>query len=150
MIGSSLLDALSGGGSPADGDRERAAQTARLAAKFVESALADWQRVLDCEQQLASTAFRNPADEARVNRALYEAYQQWAADADRVLARARELAAAGFPVQQAEALEQAHGRARARLKLTPERMERATAQARHGEGVALKELRNELRVRVPA
>src|SRR5688572_24259142 len=120
MICSSLLDALSGRGTPAGGDPERTAQTARLAATFVDSALADWQRVLDCERQLASTTFADAAHEARVNRSLYEAYPQWAAEAEPVLARARELAAAGFPVQRVEALEQAHGRAAARLKLTPE------------------------------
>jgi hypothetical protein len=149
MICSSLLDALSGG-TPAAGDPARTAQTARLAATFVDSALADWQRVLDCEQQLASTPFADESHEARVNRSLYQAYQQWSAEAGRVLARARELAAAGFPVQGAQALEQAHGRAAARLKLTPEMMERATAQARRGEGVPLKELRDELRARVRA
>jgi hypothetical protein len=44
-----------------------------------------------------------------------------------VLSRARELAAAGFPLHHADSLKQAHGRAAARLKLTPEMMERATA-----------------------
>ena len=51
-------------------------------------------------------------------------------------------------VDGVDALEHAPGRARARFKLTPEMIERACAQIRGGDGVPLKDLRDELRSRV--
>ena len=151
MIAASLLDILArdGGFGPGAGPQE-AARASEVVGRFVESALADWQHVLDCEQQIGSTTFANPGTEGEADRSLFEAYQRWAAETEHVLARTRQLAAGGHPVEGADALEHAYGRVRARLKLAPAAVERAAAQARHGEGVPMKELRDELRARVRA
>jgi len=53
-------------------------------------------------------------------------------------------------VANAEALEDAYGRTRARLKLTPEMIARSMEQVRRGEFVPAGELRDELRTRLRA
>jgi phage/plasmid-associated DNA primase len=130
-------------GSDADGPR-----LAQLAEKLVESALADWQRVLDYEQQFSSAELATPALESQFNQSIYRIYQEWAADAEQILQRTRSLAARGYPVENGRALEDAHGRVGARLKLTPQMLARATEQVRRGETTPIEELRNELRSRV--
>lgn len=104
--------------------------------------------MLDCEEELSTTTFADSTEEAAVNRSLYETYQKWSAEATKVLEQTRKLAAAGQSIAQAEELEQAYARMQARLKLTPDMFERAMAQSRRGEGIPMKELRDELRARV--
>jgi hypothetical protein len=149
MIAVSFFDALAcdAGPTPGTGDR-RSSEVAVLARRYVASALADWQRVLECESQFGSTAFPTPAEQSKVNRSLYEVYQKWAAEAEHVLLRTRQLAAAGHPVEEAEALEHAFGRVQARLMMTPERFDHAREQIRQGLGIPAEEVRNGLRGRV--
>lgn len=149
MTAISLFDVLAG--KEADcADPQRMTRVTRFAAKLVESALADWHRVLGCEQEFASSEFATPETEAKIDQSLYEMYQTWVADAEQVLERTRKLAAGGYSVDGAQALEDAHGQARARLKLTPEMIARATQQVRDGHTVPIEELRNELRARLRA
>ena len=149
MIAVSFFDALAHGQSTASiADPQRSGEVALLAKRYVDSSLADWQRVLECERQFGSTAFPTPADQSRVNRSLYEVYQKWSAEAEQVLVRARHLAQSGWPVENAEALEHAFGRVQARLKMTPEMFDRAREQIRQGLGIPMQELRDELRARV--
>lgn len=149
MIAVSFFDALACDDSrTAAADCQRRGQMTELARRYVESALADWQRVLDCESQFDSMTFATPAEQSRVNRSLYEVHQKWAADAEQVLLRTRQLASVGLSVEDAEALEHAFGRVQARLKMTPEMFDRSREQVRRGEFIPMQELRNELRARL--
>lgn len=121
-----------------------------LAHKLVAAALADLQRLRDYEMQCFAHDWRDPDLHQSLTRSLYEHYQQWATDAEQVLERARALKAADKPVADAEQLELACGSVSARLQLTPEQVERATAQACRGETVPAEVLRNELRARLRA
>jgi hypothetical protein len=151
MTAVSLFDALAGPGTEITSpDQERIAQLARLAEKLVASALVDWQRVVEYEQQFGSSSFATPALEDQVNRSIYEIYQKWAADAEAVLERTQHLKACGHRVSNARELEDAFGRVSARLKLTPEMIAHATEQVRQGHIIPLEELRNELRARLRA
>ncbi len=83
MTAISLLDVLArgeGGGT----DPRRAEQVTRLADKLVASALLDWQRVLDYEEQFASVEPPTPNSEQEIERLLYGIYQQWALEAEQV------------------------------------------------------------------
>jgi hypothetical protein len=147
MIAVALLDTLA---READANSVNAssAEIARLAEKYVASSLADWQRVLECEDQVGSAVFVTPTMREAVNRSLYEVYRKWASEAEQVLARTRHLAAHGYPVENAAVLEHAFGRVQARLKLAPDAVEHAIAQIQSGEGIPVGELRDELRARV--
>ena len=151
MIALSFFDAFArddrsavGAGSP------RSGELAALARRYMDSALDDWRRVLECESQFGSTSFPTPAEQSRVNRSLYEVYQKWAAEAEQVLVRTRRLAEAGCQIGNAEELEDAFGRVQARLKMTPEMFDRAREQIRQGLGIPMEKLRHELRARVRA
>jgi hypothetical protein len=149
MIAVSFFDALAhDSGTPGGSVPQRAADLARLAKTYVASALADWQRVLECEDLFGYMTFRTLTDQSTTNRALYEVYQTWAAAAEQVLLRTRQLSNAGQAVEAAEELEHAFGRVQARLKMTPERFDRAREQIRQGLGIPLEEVRNGLRARV--
>jgi hypothetical protein len=73
-------------------------------------------------------AVRPPELDDECNRALHRLYEVWAADAEQVLERSRRLAVSGRPVANAEDLEDAYGRVRGRLGLTPEMISRAMDQ----------------------
>jgi hypothetical protein len=149
MIAVSFFDSLAGNGDILlKGEPSQIAPMADLAAKYADSALADWKRILECEDQYGSTEFATPAAEAAANRSLYDVYQKWAIEAEQVLIRARQLATRGCRIDNAEALEDAYGRIQARLKLTPEMIERAKEQIRLGQGIPIKELRDGLPARV--
>lgn len=147
MTAASLLDILVGDDN-GDADPARAAQAVDFARSLVDSTLADWQRVLGYEEQFSTAEYVTPATDDKINRLLDEIYRAWAAEAEQVLERIRRLRAAGHRLEHAEALEKAYGCARARLELTPEMIARATQQARQGQVIPLKELRDELRARV--
>jgi hypothetical protein len=133
-----------GGGGPPDGE------LVSLAHKLVIAALADLQRLRDYEVQCFAHDWRDADLHRSLTRSLYDLYQQWSTDAEQVLERVRALTAAGKAVADADLLEDACGSVRARLQLTPEQVERATAQARRGETVPAEVLRNELRARLRA
>jgi hypothetical protein len=127
-----------------EGAREPSAATpsprlAKLAAKLVESALTDLERVREYESQFATP------QSADVARSIYELYEAWARDAEQVLARVN--AHCGTDVQQSETLADAYCRIRARLGLRPEQIARAREQVRQGLAIPAEELRNELRAR---
>lgn len=146
MIAVSLLDTLSR--DAGNGNTHASAETANLAARYVASALGDWERVLECEKEIGTKKFADPAHERAVTRSLYEVYEKWVAETGPLLVRTRQLTASGHPVKGAETLEHAFGRAQARLKLKPEMIEMAVEQVRQGHGIPLGELRDELRARL--
>jgi hypothetical protein len=117
---------------------------------YVASLLGDWERILECEDEISRMESVTPALDHAVNRSLYELYQKCATEAEQVLTRIRHLIAQGYRVNDIEALEDAYARVQARLKLTPDMVEHAMQQIRQGEGIPMKELRDELCARVRA
>jgi hypothetical protein len=149
MIAVSFLEALArDDGTAAIADPQRTGEVASLATKYVDAALAEWERVLECERQFGSIRFPTPAEQSKVNRSLYEVYQKWSDEAEQVLLRTRRLTQTGYAVENAEALEHAFGRVQARLKMTPELFDRAREQIRQGQGIPMEGLRDGLRARV--
>src|SRR5207302_807906 len=100
------------------------------------------------EEQFSSAEYAVAGSEDTVNRSLYAIYEKWAEEAGQILDRTRRLGAAGRPVENAEALEDAYARVRARLKLTPEMIARAMEQVRQGQVEPIGGLRDELRARI--
>jgi hypothetical protein len=141
MIAVSFLDALTADNRSADVERKPSQEVIQVAAMSVESVLPDWERVLECEQRFGSMSFSSPAEESRVNRSLYQVYQKWAAEAEQVLLRSRQLGHGRGCVENAEVLEDAFGRVSARLLMTPEKFDRAREQIRQGQGIPMEELR---------
>jgi hypothetical protein len=89
-----------------------------------------------------------PADRDAVAMAvaqrLHAAWGRWADDAQTLLDRLRASRNGGQSVQKSDELEKALARARATLKLTPERMNQRRAQARQGDALTPEEVRREL------
>jgi len=129
-------------------DPDRIEQIERFAITLVDGALADWQRLLGYEQEFATLGCITPALEDERNRSMYTMYEAWADDAERVLDRVRGLAAKGRAIANVGNLEDAHARVRTRLGLTPEMVFHAMEQVRQGQARPLKELQDELRVRI--
>ena len=149
MLSLSLLDVLAD--ETDSGDRQHKLSTMeRLAARYVASLLADWERILECEAEIGGQDFGDTVSKEVVDRSLYEVYQKWAGDAEGVLTRTRQLSTSGQRVQRSDALEDAFAKVQARLKLTPEMIERAMAQVREGKAIPMGELRDELRSRIRA
>jgi hypothetical protein len=124
---------------------------ARFAEQLVADQLAELHRLGEYEREFASTPGRDPAHELEVRRTVWSLYADWADEADLVLSRARSSAAAGGAVAPAaDRLDQAIGRVRARLSVTPEQTARAIEDARQGRVIPAEELRDELRARLRA
>jgi hypothetical protein len=148
MVAVFFLDALTRDISPSS--LQQNVGVGVLAETYVQSALADWERVLDCERQFGAMTFATPAEQSRVNRSLYEVYQKWAADAEQILLRTRQIIVAGGRIENVDSLEHAFGRVQARLKMTPEMFDRAREQIRQDQGIPMEGLRNGIRARVRA
>lgn len=141
MTAVSLFDVLARDGPPA---------ADRLAQKLVESALAEWDRLRQCEQEFTPAEWDAAGRTMEITRSIYALFEDWAAEAEQVLIRTRPRSASGHTVPGAEALEDAYGAARARLELTPERVARAMGQVGRGQFKPATELRDELRTRLRA
>jgi hypothetical protein len=118
-------------------------QRAALAEKLVSSALSDLDRLTDYERLGAgeSQAF---------DASLHDLYQQWADDADELDRRAHILVVAGVSIPGHDRLKDAIGRTRARLALKPLELSTSLEQARQGQFIPTRELRDELRARLRA
>ena len=147
MTAVSLFDALALEESRAPSGAGRAT---RLAATLVEALLADWQRIRQLQEEFAPGNWDNPPAATAVEASIYELHETWTAEAEEVLDRLRKLSLAGSHIAGTEALEDAYGLARARLKLTPDKLARTMEQVRRGEFTPAEELRNELRSRLRA
>ena len=148
MTAISLFDALATSeASRAPSGRGR---TTRMATKLVEAMLADWQRIRQFQEEFAPGNWEDPTAATAVDTSIYAMYETWAAEADAVLIRVRQLSKTGSPIAGTEALEDAHGLAISRLKFTPENLARAMEQVRRGDFTPAEEMRNELRSRLRA
>jgi hypothetical protein len=150
MTAVSLFDALSGDGTGASPAGPSNGRMEQLAARLVESSLADWHRVRKYEADFSPTCVDDLKLVLEIDRSIHSLYLQWVAEAEEVYARGRQLIAAGHPVPQIDELDDAIGRGRARLLATPERFIRALEQVERGEAIPARELRDELDARLRA
>jgi hypothetical protein len=149
MTAVSLFDLLAREGSSSSDDSPQAS-LAELAQTLVSDMLADWKRLKEYEQRYSPSLQEDPQLALEITRSIYLMFQEWAREAEQVLARVQKLAASGQQRADIAALEDAHAFAMARLKLTPEKLAQAMQQARSGNTVPAEELRNELRARLRA
>lgn len=143
MTAVKLFDALARA-SQGRGNALPGGELVPLAQKLVAAALDDLQRLRDYEQQCLTGDWRDGESHGRLTQLLHDLYRQWSDEAAQVMDRVQALTS----VRGAEDLEQACWRVRARLQLTPERVLRATEQARRDETVPAEVLRDELRARL--
>jgi hypothetical protein len=122
-------------------------EASSMAARLIANQLDDLRRVKEYEEPCLAQDWRNAELHARLTREVYALYQQWAVDAREVLDRVSPFAQDKAAVQGLSELEDAYWRVKARLKLTPEMIERAMDQVRRGETIPAEEARNELRNR---
>jgi hypothetical protein len=147
MTAVSLFDTLAGGGARTPTGTGRADPDdplTRFAGSLVAAALADFQRLREFEQQFATARLSEPAQELERDRVVWRLYAEWADEAEQVLDRARTRVAAGAAVEALDRLDDLIGRTRARLSVTPEQIARGREQARQGQFVPAKGLRDEL------
>ena len=136
-----LFDALARRGK---GPADETALT-ELAARLAQSLLDELERIREYEVRYGPADY--DAAGLEIARTIHRMFEQWAAEAEQVLLRMRNLAAEGHQVGPLESVEDAYGQVRARLALTPEQTARALDQSRQGLSVPVQELRNELRAR---
>ena len=147
-----LFDALAtseGSNPPRDNDGTTDGLT-RLAEKLVVASLDDIRRIREYEQQFVLGVKRQPVADLAARRSVWDMLAAWADDAEQVLVRAKSVARSGAPVPGTDQLDDAIGRVRARLTVTPEQIVIAKEQVRQGQFVPAKELRDELHARLRA
>ena len=138
MTAISLFDLLA-----RDGARD---PLARFAESLVAGSLADYERLRTYEQQFATARLSEPAQELERDRAVWQRYSEWTDEAEQVLSRARARVAAGTAIEGLDRLDDAIGRTRARLSVTPEQLAKGREQVRQGQFVPARELRDELHI----
>jgi hypothetical protein len=150
MTAVALFDALSEEPrGPKLADAEILSRRAAMAEKLVASALNDLKRIGEYERLCASTATTEPPSlTPALGNSLHDLYTQWVSEADAIALRARTLQGQGVRIVAADKLDDAIGQTRARVSVTPEQIALATAQARQGQFVPSRELRDELRARL--
>ncbi len=150
MTAVSLFDALSDESrGPKLTDAEILSRRAAMAEKLVTSALDDLKRIGEYERLCASAVTTNPPPlTPALGDSLHDLYCQWITEADAVAVRARVLRDQGVRIAAADQLDDALGRTRARVVVSPEQIASATAQAREGQFISSRELRDELRARL--
>jgi hypothetical protein len=143
MTAVSLFDMLA---SAARGD-ESESGVSSMAEKLIANQLEDLRRVKEYEEPCLAQGWRDAELHSRLTREVYSLYEQWAVETKEVLERVAEYTKSKLTIKGQSDLEGAYLRVRARLKLTPEQIERATAQVRRGEIISgdRNELRNRLR-----
>ena len=119
-------------------------RSARVAAEFVQSAMEELQHIENLDASLA------PADPSGFDRQtiaiLRGMYEDWARATEGLLERVGRLEHRGTPVTAADALRDAHGRTRAMLSISLDRLERGHRAALEGKSIPIEEVRRELRV----
>jgi hypothetical protein len=119
------------------------ASLARVAKAWVDSLLSEL-RYLDALELSIGAALAGKYD-PRVAALLHGMYHDWAQSAGAAEERLRQFSWDAIPVQDLEALSDAHGRIMARLQVTPESLEEARRQIAAGRVTAASRVRDELR-----
>jgi hypothetical protein len=121
----------------------------RLVEKLVRSCREDYARLEEYNREFSPSLADEKDDDAALGvlQSIQRLYDEWAAEAEVILARVDELRRSGHAIPEAAELADDHAGARARLSVKPERTIIAMQQLRRGEGVPLEVVRDELRRR---
>jgi hypothetical protein len=121
-----------------------------IAEKLISNSLADLEQLRDYERQVTSPAVDDPRVELELLQSIWHLYAQWASEAVEVFQRARSLKSDETVATTTAQLNDAIGHVQARLSVKPEQIMRAKEQARQGQFIPAKELRDELNARLRA
>jgi hypothetical protein len=119
-----------------------------LTEELIATALADLERLEKLEREFVPKRTTPAESELELRRLVWRLFNDWADDAEQLWNRVKALKKSSVSYNGAERLEEAIGKTKARLNVTPEQLSAAVAQARDGQFVPAKELRDELRSRV--
>jgi hypothetical protein len=147
MSGTSLFDILVANRAHGE-EGEDASSIPWLAQDLLSASLADLERLREYERRFATSAASEPLSELAVLRSIFKMYEHWAEDAEQVLVRVRALRPEELPSVEVNRLDDAIGTILARLTVGPERIVKSKEQARQGQFVPAKELRDELHARL--
>lgn len=145
-----LFDALVRQSTPSEHAGPAEGRLTEFAEKLVADSLAEFARISEYERQFVWPVELDPAADLAVMRATWRLYLEWADEAEQVLDRVSVADSSGGAVVGVTELNLALGRTRARLTVTPEQIARSKEQARQGQFVPAKELRDELNARLRA
>jgi hypothetical protein len=118
-----------------------------MASELIANQLEDLQRVKNYEKPCLACGWEDAELHSRLTREVYALYENWASEAEEVLGHVAPFSEHGNVANGLRELKDAYWRVKARLKLTPEQIERAMDQVRRGETIPAEEARNELRNR---
>ena len=150
MTSVALLDALADTElGPAISATECLSQRAALAHDLVVSTLEDLERVRSYEQMILRAAGSAPLRPA-MRESAWKLYAEWAQEAVQVVDRVKPLARQGIAVPELAQLDDSLAGVRARLSISAAQVEASVEQARRGQSISVKDLRDELHTRVRA
>lgn len=139
-----LLDLLPPSGVPSKGvSSEGAADLADRAARLVDFAVAQYQRIAELDLGMGRLSLRYTDPPGAM--AMRRMYQQWVVGAEELLERVRGRGLRDQLAGKYDELERAAGRTQAMLSVTLESLSAAEEQFRKGETFSLEEVRRELR-----
>ena len=119
----------------------------QLAGELVNSSLADLERLGRYEREFVTERQGSADHELDLRRFIWELLRDWVTDAAEIYDRVHSLSKSVPPAQLGR-LGDAIGFVRARLSVKPEQTAAAVTQAREGQFIPAKELRDELHARV--
>jgi hypothetical protein len=143
VAGISLLDAVGKSPSTYDGDAPAELQ-ARMANELVAACL-DEHRHIEALDLCGPTKKWRRLYVRETEAQMRQLHEAWLAPARDLLARIRDMAAAGTRVERLEDLEDAVLTTRGLLAMTLDEIEAGREQARRGETYTIEEVRRELR-----
>lgn len=140
MSGTLLFDILVAEGPPGAGS-EASRSLPWLAQELLSASLAELGRLQLYEQRFVSGT-PDHASELELLRSIFQMYAEWAKEAEQVLARIQTVGSGEVPPEDVRRLDDAIGMIRARLTVAPERIVKSKEQARQGQFVPAKEMRD--------
>ena len=149
MIALNLFDVLADFADAAPSDME-ATRVHHAAIRLLASLLVEWNELRELEAETGPTPWDDRAKALQLSRELHALHARWAETAEQVLRRVRLLPASADLSAKIEEVADALGRTRARLLHTPEKQDHAFEQARLGQTIPAKELRDDLNARLRA
>lgn len=149
MIALNLFDMLAdfADANPSD---EQATRVHHAAIRLLASLLLEWNQLRELEAETGPTPWDDRAKALQLSRELHSLHARWAETAEQVLRRVRLLPLTTDFSAKIEEVADALGRTRARLLHTPEKQDHAFEQARLGQTIPAKELRDDLNTRLRA
>lgn len=123
---------------------ESPARPAAVAAELVQSALEGIRHIGKLDEELAPA---DPSDFDRQTIALLRGmYEEWVRATEVLLERVDRFERSGTFVAESNGLRDAHGRTRAMLSISLDRLQEGHEAAVTGKGIPIQEIRRELRV----